>query len=88
MEQPRIYSIAIFRSEKVSAATINKVFFEVFRYDLIYTGEKLIELNNKGLTKVGAYSADIAQSLIFEINKISKDLKVELSEVMLCNSVE
>ncbi len=86
MEQPRIYSIAIFRSDKVSAATINKVFFEVFRYDLIYTAEKLLELNDKGLTKVGAYSADIAQTLVLEINKISKDLKVELSEVRLCQS--
>ncbi len=86
MEQPRIYSIAIFQSDKVSAATINKVFFEVFRYDLIYTAEKLLELNDKGLTKVGAYSADIAQALISEINKISIDLKVELSEVRLCQS--
>ncbi len=83
MEQPRIYSIAIFQSEKVSPATINKVFFEVFRYDLIYTAEKLLELNNEGLTKVGAYSADIAQVLLLEIKKISKDVKVELSEIKL-----
>ncbi len=87
MEEPRIYSIAIFQSEKVSAATINKVFFEVFRYDLIYTAEKLLELNDKGLTKVGAYSADIAQTLVSEIKKISKDLKVELSEVRLYQSI-
>ncbi len=86
MEQPRIYSIAIFRSEKVSSATINKVFFEVFRYDLIYTTEKLLELNNDGLTKVGAYSADIAQVLVTEIKKISQDLKVEMSEIKLFQS--
>ncbi len=84
MEQPKIYSIAIFRSDNVSENLVNKVFFEVFRYDLVYTTEKLVELNNKGLTKIGAYSDDIAKILIKEIKAITKDLKVELAEVKLC----
>ncbi len=84
MEQPRIYSLAIFRNDLVSAGTINRVFFEVFGFDLVYTTEKIVELNNQGITKVGAYSADIASALVLEINKISRDLKVELSEIKLC----
>ncbi len=84
MEQPKIYSLMIFKNKEVTKRTLNKIFLEVLRFDMIYTTQQVLELDNSDYIKIGAYSADVARVLTSEIKKITKDIKIEISEVKLC----